>query len=305
MILKFPEKVFARMYRLEDDYERFLLRKDTIIQFGDSSKPIGIIFMTNPGSFSFKGSEEWGLFQTGKTPYKIFEAQDKPDLTMQNLIKVIREAYQKTGLTPNGVVQILNISNVVEPSKEKVEEKHNRAMKLLEKNMADTKLIIEPVVNDEYEFVKACSQVGFVIMGFADNIFSSEIAKLIAWTNNPAIAGKLVSSIDDKGRFSHPRRWRTEPFLMIKAIERLGNLLNKKMEPQSVFGYTLLRWNGEYGSKAKFVVQDNQKNLQSIFIPGRLQDLVWTSADLANDPELNEWSDFGNEVVMDLDFIAM
>ena len=78
MTLKYPEKVFAVCIDLKIKLLWFLLRKDTTIQFGDSSKRIGIIFMTNPGSFSFKGSEEWGLFQTGKTPYKIFEAQDKP-----------------------------------------------------------------------------------------------------------------------------------------------------------------------------------------------------------------------------------
>ena len=59
-----------------------------------------------------------------------------------------------------------------------------------------------------------------------------------------------------------------------------------------------------YGREAKFVVRDNERDLQSIFIPGRVQDLVWTSADLANMPELKEWSSFENETVDHLDSVT-
>lgn len=69
-------------------------------------------------------------------------------------------------------------------------------------------------------------------------------------------------------------------------------------------GYTLLLWNHKYGAEAKFVVRDNSTGQQTMFTPGRTQDIVWTKADLASDPQLKEWRDFGNETVPDLEEVA-
>lgn len=69
-------------------------------------------------------------------------------------------------------------------------------------------------------------------------------------------------------------------------------------------GFTFLKWNGKYSDDAKFVVRDNSTGKQSMFTPGRTQDLVWTSSDLENMPEVQDWEEFGNETVDDLDAIA-
>ncbi len=69
-------------------------------------------------------------------------------------------------------------------------------------------------------------------------------------------------------------------------------------------GYTFIKWNGQYGADAKFVVRDNSSGEQSMFTPGRTQDLVWTKSDLGNAPEMSKWQDFGNETVPDLESIA-
>lgn len=69
-------------------------------------------------------------------------------------------------------------------------------------------------------------------------------------------------------------------------------------------GYTFLKWNGKYSDDAKFVVRDNDTGKQSMFTPGRTQDLVWTQTDLSTAPEMNEWQDFGEETVPDLEPIA-
>lgn len=69
-------------------------------------------------------------------------------------------------------------------------------------------------------------------------------------------------------------------------------------------GFTFLRWNGMYGSDAKFVVRDNANGMQSVFTPGRVQDVVWTRTDLANSNELSKWQDFANETVEDLGDVA-
>lgn len=305
MSLKYPEKVFARMIRIVNGEEIFLFRKDTQIQFGSSSKVLGIAIMTNPGSFSFKNSKEWNDFQKGNTVYSVFEAYDKPDLTMQNLIQVIREAYKRVGLRePNGIVRIYNISSIVESKKENVEHKHQKALQLLDKSSYyETHLLKEIFLTNEYEFVKACNEFNFVIMGFADKVFASKVSALTTWKESPAICKKVVYARDNNRRLSHPRRWRTEGYLMEIAIEGLVEVLKSKVNSRPK-GYTFLRWNGKYGREAKFVVKDNEHNLQSIFIPGRIQDLVWTSADLANVPELKEWSSFNNETVDNLDVVA-
>ncbi|GED28736.1 hypothetical protein BAG01nite_48380 [Brevibacillus agri] len=68
--------------------------------------------------------------------------------------------------------------------------------------------------------------------------------------------------------------------------------------------YTLLKWNGEYGADAIFIVRDNWKAKQSLFTPGRCEDLFWFHADLANDPSVSSWEDFGEESFDDLEPIA-
>ncbi|MCC0566241.1 hypothetical protein P4U99_25965 [Brevibacillus agri] len=73
-------------------------------------------------------------------------------------------------------------------------------------------------------------------------------------------------------------------------------------EPQ--LRYTLLKWNGEYGADAIFIVRDNWKARQSLFTPGRCEDLFWFLADLANDPSVSHWEEFGEESFDDLEPIA-
>jgi hypothetical protein len=68
--------------------------------------------------------------------------------------------------------------------------------------------------------------------------------------------------------------------------------------------YTMKKWNGQYGKEAKFVVQDNKNGRQSIFTPGRTQDITWTTTKLDTTPEMEKWEDFGDEVVDDLDKVA-
>lgn len=69
-------------------------------------------------------------------------------------------------------------------------------------------------------------------------------------------------------------------------------------------GYTFLKWNSKYGADARFVVRDNKSGKQSMFTPGRTQDVMWTSMDIQNLPEVKNWEEFGNETVEDLDSVA-
>lgn len=69
--------------------------------------------------------------------------------------------------------------------------------------------------------------------------------------------------------------------------------------------YTLLKWNSEYGEKAKFIARDDQNGQQSVFIPGRTSDLVWTTSRLDQAPEIDGWESFKEEKVENLDDVAM
>lgn len=69
-------------------------------------------------------------------------------------------------------------------------------------------------------------------------------------------------------------------------------------------GYTFCKWNGSYGSDAKFVVRNNSTGEQSMFTPGRTSDLVWTKSKLDEAPEMSNWQPFGDETVPDLEPIA-
>lgn len=68
--------------------------------------------------------------------------------------------------------------------------------------------------------------------------------------------------------------------------------------------FKLLKWNGKYGEEAKFIVEDMKSKEQSLFTPGEVDDVVWTTSDLVSAPEFQNWQDFGNETVSDLEDVA-
>ncbi|MDP4224889.1 MAG: hypothetical protein Q8910_00770 [Bacteroidota bacterium] len=74
--------------------------------------------------------------------------------------------------------------------------------------------------------------------------------------------------------------------------------------PNHNTGYTFLKWNGKYGDDSKFVVRDNKNGKQSLFTPGRPEDLMWANTDLTQDPDISEWQEFGDETVDDLTDVA-
>lgn len=68
--------------------------------------------------------------------------------------------------------------------------------------------------------------------------------------------------------------------------------------------FTFIKWNGKYSGDAKFIVRDNNSGKQSIFTPGRTQDLVWTGNHLDSSPDFKDWEDFGNESIDNLEEVA-
>jgi hypothetical protein len=225
MARKFPERIAARMTRIMNQDDVLLIRQHTKIKFGSSTSVIGTVIMTNPGSFDFKNTKGWDDFKNGKGLLNVFEAEDYADLTMQNIIEVVRDGYRYANLgSPDGIVQIFNISNVVQSKGEKAEEYHKKVRMFMEKsNKFELSLLQEPATNNEQTFLDVCMSSQFVIMGFVDNVFSESVSDIIKWSQ--AVSDRLIVAIDEKKRYSHPRRWRTEKHLKELAIRRMSQVL--------------------------------------------------------------------------------
>ncbi|RBP04954.1 hypothetical protein [Rossellomorea aquimaris] len=227
MVRKYPERIAARMTRIINQDEVLLIRQNTKIKFGSSDAIIGTVFMTNPGSFDFKHTKGWADFKSGKGLLNVLETEDYADLTMQNLIEVIREGYKHANLgSPDGIVQIFNISNVVQSKGEEAEDYHKKVRVIIEKSDVQKLALIQDIVAvTEQEFLKACVSSRFVIMGFVNNVFTENVSNLIKWSR--ALEDRLVVAKDEKSRYSHPRRWRTEKNLKELAINEMCRALNK------------------------------------------------------------------------------
>ncbi|WP_204787484.1 hypothetical protein [Paenibacillus oryzisoli] len=209
------------MIRLIHDSEVLLLRHSTEIQFGDSTDLLGIVVMTNPGKFEFNKTTGWNAFKLGEGSSDTFIANDYPDLSMQNVIRVIRCGYESAGLLkPNGILRVYNLSNVRQPDGEKAEEYHERAKQVLP--CVRHQLLEDPITHSRELFLDECNKSKFVIMGFVDGVFEEKLQQVLTWSEE---IEHRICAVDDKGRYSHPRRWRTEPNLMNQAIESLKIVL--------------------------------------------------------------------------------
>ncbi|WP_449600209.1 hypothetical protein [Paenibacillus sp. Marseille-Q9583] len=220
MTRKYPERVTASMIRVIHVNEVLLIRHSTEIQFGDSKELLGMVVMTNPGSFEFNRNSGWNAFKNGKDPEDEFKAASTPDLTMRNIIKAIRSGYEGRP-EPSGIMRVYNLSNVRQPNGGKAEEYHELAKKVLPNERLY--LLEDPITHSREAFLDECNRSSFVIMGFVDRVFDKKMEQVIDWSEN--IKHRRVCAVDNKGRLSHPRRWITEPYLMNKAIASLQAVL--------------------------------------------------------------------------------
>lgn len=69
--------------------------------------------------------------------------------------------------------------------------------------------------------------------------------------------------------------------------------------------FTLMKWNRQYGSGARFIVKDNSTKKFALFTPDRLTDIAWTSQDLTTNPEYQKWDDFDHTQVDYLENVMM
>ncbi|MDR7316048.1 hypothetical protein [Brevibacillus nitrificans] len=184
--------------------------------------------MSNPGSFKAR-STEWLDFSNGKPGSDTFIIEDYPDPTMQNVIEVIRAAYTRNRLgSPDGVVSIYNLSNIVESKGEKAEERHENAMKIIREKNLQISILEDPTVFNIEKLIHCCDQANFMIVGFLKYAFLDKVAHVQQYMENPSISNKLVVAVDKDNFYAHPVRWRREKHLMDAAISELSEVLSKR-----------------------------------------------------------------------------
>lgn len=180
-----------------------------------------MVVMTNPGRFEFKNTLGWEDFKSGKGSAYTFEASDYPDLSMQNVIEVVRRAYELSGKgKPDGTLRVYNLSNVRHAAGHEAEIYHNKAKIAL--TSANISLLEDPITHNREEFLNECNKAGFVIMGFVNGAFNQKMRQILSWSEQ---VSSLVYAMDKNGHYSHPRRWRTDLSLKNQVISSLQSVL--------------------------------------------------------------------------------
>lgn len=230
---KYPQEVSAEMQRFRDSNGKFYLdrngkcymtRNKTKIKLGDSDKLIGSIIMTNPGSYGLNKIDGWNGFVEGKGSEEKIEGIGSPDLTMQNILGVIEETFNKANKPlPDGYLDVFNISSVVCPKGGKAVEYHSKMGSIIRSQGLSREILTNPIVINENEFNNICARSQFVIIGFVKGIFETYVGDIVNWSKK--YPDKIIYSLDDSGWYSHPRRWRTEKYLHKQASDILLDII--------------------------------------------------------------------------------
>lgn len=225
---KYPQRVFAEMTRfsdesgcwyLDENEHCYLVRNKTKIEFGHSDNLIGTVIMTNPGSYGLNKVPGWEEFRLGHGDIQQLAGYGYPDLTMQNIIMVVQEAFNRCGkVMPQGFINILNISNVVCPNGHNAVGYHNELNQLTTKHNIRKHLLESTEVHENLSSLFENSP--FVILGFVQKAFEEKAKEIRELSKDYSI--KTIMALDQKNWPSHPRRWRIEKELAEKAIAALA-----------------------------------------------------------------------------------
>ncbi len=217
---KYQQAIYAEITRVYDKKLKayHLLRNDTKIIFGNGSKLLGTVIMSNPGSFDFKYDPNWTEFINGEGSDNTFKSKlGRPDSTMINIIKAIETAYSEKGsAVPNGYVRIYNISSVRCAQGKKALAAHNRVKEILSENRDDISILQDSMIYDEASFKNICKESGFVIMGFIKEFLTNEAEMLIQNIDKYNKCKKIAAYSGDNSILYHPACWirlnKSKPF---------------------------------------------------------------------------------------------
>jgi hypothetical protein len=216
----YDQKVTATMYRVSGDGDGHLfMRKNTQIHMGSSDRLLGAVIMSNPGSYTPKYAEgDWNAFARGEG-HDLIHGWGYPDMTMQNIIAVLQAAAKESGYVLDGKIDVYNLSAVVQPNGEDAITYHNHAVKALSKKDCD-ELLYESWMHthDNFEDQILNNVYHFVIIGFIKHFLMEKQQQVQKWA---AGISHVFYATDDAGRWSHPRRWRTDILLKEQMIDKL------------------------------------------------------------------------------------
>lgn len=270
-----------------------IYRTSAYIQWGYSEKSIGACLLLNPGSATFDSELLYSLDTLGSASGWI----KTEDPTMEQLASFIEKIHKKNQLI-SGRLNIYNLFNLQNTKSE-------NAIDAFEELVSSG----EYDINESLVTLNELGKHPWILLGWG-------VKREKRWKNLQHIKGMWRELIEEskiptfgkkhakKNDYYHPCPLiRTKRPLMVEELVSLYNhKFNGIQEDQKRF--TLLKWNGEYGAEARFIVRDNFTRRQSLFTPGRCEDLFWFHSDLANDDVVSDWNDFGNESFDDLEPIA-
>ncbi|MFC5648601.1 hypothetical protein ACFPYJ_05565 [Paenibacillus solisilvae] len=217
----YTEQVTAQMTRINHGDKVMLLRTQTQIRLSTSDRLLGTVIMTNPGSYKMRNHPEWQTFSTGEGDRDVIQGIGPPDTTMQNLIKVVRKAYEPE--YPKGYLSVFNITALVEPDGEKIGGYHQEVMDHLQARDIDRSVLFEREVYDQEAFQQQCEASSFIMIGFLNGVFAEEVNRIRDWSTR--YEHKLVYALDRRNQLVHPFCWRLNPAYRQQAVERLKEAL--------------------------------------------------------------------------------
>jgi hypothetical protein len=267
-------------------------RTSAYIQWGESEKSIGSCLLLNPGSATLDNKLLSSLEITGVAKGKI----KTEDPTMHQLISFIEKIYGNNKIS--GRLYIYNLFNI-QNAKSEV------AIEQLEELILSGSYDIDEALasRDELE------SHPWILLGWG-------IKRERKWKNLQMIKDRWRELIEESnvpffGKVHEKRNDYYHPCPLIPTkrpsmVEDLVSIYRQTFHEvkENQKRYTLLRWNGNYGDESKFIVRDNLTGRQSLFKPGKCEELFWFHLDLANDKSVDSWDDFGNESFDELEPIV-
>ncbi|MGE7687750.1 hypothetical protein ACQKMI_00920 [Lysinibacillus sp. NPDC097214] len=266
-----------------------IYRTSAYIQWGDSEKSIGACLLLNPGSATLDNELIYSLDTLGSASGWI----KTEDPTMEQLISFIEKIHEKNQLI-SGRLHIYNLFNLQNTKSVNAIDQFEELFSSGEYDISESLVTTNDLVSHPWILLgwgvkqeKRWKNLQYIKDKWSELILESKIPTF----------GKRHAKKND---YYHPcpliptqRPLMVEDLVAIYTKKFVANLEDQKR-------YTLLKWNGEYGTESKFIVRDNFTGMQSLFTPGRCNDLFWFHSDLANDKVVSNWSDFGNESFDDL-----
>jgi hypothetical protein len=270
-----------------------IYRTSAYIQWGESEKSIGSCLLLNPGSATLDNNLFELLETTGGANGKI----KTEDPTMQQLISFIEKIYDGNNKI-SGRLYIYNLFNIQNA-------KSKNAIDQLEELILSGGYDIDGSLASQEEL----ESHPWILLGWG-------IKREKRWKNLQIIKDRWRELIVDSktpffGKVHEMRNDYYHPCPLIPTkrpsmVEDLVSIYRQTFSElkENQKRYTLLKWNGNYGDESKFIVLDNLTGRQSLFKPGKCEELFWFHLDLANDKSVVSWDDFGDESFDELEPIV-